>query len=76
MADASGGSIHWLQDYPRIELRRVPAGRAMSGGSWIGLRQNGQYTVSGVDQTPLLPPPLALAGLIALLLWGWRREGK
>jgi hypothetical protein len=76
VAEVSGGSVHWLQDYPTIDIRRVPAGRTMAGGSWIGLRQNGQYTVSGVDQTPLMPPLLALLGLIALMLWGWRREGK
>ena len=76
VADASGGSIHWMADYPAIDIRRVPAGRTMAGGSWIGLRQNGQYTVSGVDQTPLMSPLLALLALIAVLLWGWRREGK
>ena len=76
VADATGGSIHWLADGPAIEVRRVPTGRAMSGGSWIGLRQNGVYTVSGVEQTPLLRPLLALAAMLGLLLWGWRREGR
>jgi hypothetical protein len=76
VAEATGGSIHWLVDDPAIDVRRTPAGRTMSGGSWIGLRQNGLYTVSGVKQIPLLPPLAALAVMLALLLWGWRREGK
>jgi hypothetical protein len=76
LAKASGGSIHWLADDPDIDVRRVEAGRSASGGTWIGLRQNGQYTVSGLDQKPLLPvlPVLGLA--LAALVWAWRREGK
>jgi hypothetical protein len=76
VGEATGGGIHWLADDPGIDVRRVPAGRAMSGGSWVGLRANGQYTVSGVDQTPLLPPILVLLVTIAALIWGWRREGE
>ena len=76
VAEATGGSVHWLADDPGIDVRRVPAGRAMSGGSWIGLRQNGGYTVSGIDQAPLLPPLAVLAVILAALVWAWRREGK
>jgi hypothetical protein len=76
VAEATGGGIHWLAEYPSIDVRRVPAGRSMNGSSWIGLRANGQYTVSGVDQTPLLPPIAVLVLAVAALLWGWRREGK
>jgi hypothetical protein len=76
VAEATGGSIHWLVDNPAIDVRRVSAGRSMSGGSWIGLRQNGGYTVSGIDQTPLLPPILMLLIAIGALVWGWRREGE
>ena len=76
VADATGGSVHWLQDDPTIDVRRVPGGRSMAGGSWIGLRQNGGYTVSGVDQVPLLPPLLVLLITLAALVWAWRREGE
>ncbi len=76
VADATGGSVHWLVDDPTIDVRRVAAGRSMSGGSWIGLRQNGGYTVSGIDQVPLLPPILMLIVAIGALIWGWRREGR
>ncbi len=76
VAEATGGSVHWLSDDPDIEVRRAPAGRALAGGSWIGLRQNGGYTVSGIDQVPLLPPLLVLAAILTALVWAWRREGQ
>ena len=76
VAEATGGSIHWLEDEPNIDVRRVPAGRAMSGRNWIGLASNGQYTVSGVKQVSLIPPLLVLVLALATIVWGWRREGR
>ena len=76
VADATGGSIHYLADDPDIEVRRIPAGHNQFGGSWIGLRQNGQYTVSGTEALPLVPVTLVLLVALAGLILGWRREGK
>ena len=76
LVKASDGGIHWLVDDPAPDVRRIEPGRGMSGGTWLGLRKNGQYTVSGLDQKPLLPP-LPMLGLALLtLIWAWRREGK
>lgn len=74
---ATHGGYFWLQDYPQgPELRRTSPGRSAAGTGWLGLVQNGDYTVTGFSSLPLLP--LALAGLLAILplLLSWRREGK
>ncbi len=75
LADASGGSVHWLKDGVP-ELRRVDAGDTKGGAGWIGLKRNGGYRVTSVEQQPLLPAWLALALLLGMLLLAWRMEGR
>ena len=58
------------------ELRRVAPGRYTQGGGWIGLRRNGDHTVTGIAATPLLPPWLALPLVLGAAVLAWRREGK
>ncbi len=68
-------STHWLADgLPRI--RRIGPSDTPSGSDWIGLRANGAYRVTAVDQQPLLPVWLALALLLATWLFAWRMEGR
>ena len=75
LADESRGSVHWLNDgLPAI--RRVPPDRLAGGDDWIGLRQNGAYRVTSVEQETLLPPWLALVLLVGTLLAAWRFEGR
>jgi hypothetical protein len=75
LAKASGGSVHWLSDgLPSI--RRVEPGARASGTDWIGLRQNGAYRVTSVQQEPLLPAWLAVILLLGVLLLAWRVEGR
>jgi hypothetical protein len=75
LADASGGSVHWLADgLPAI--RRVAPGATAFGESWIGLRRNGVYRVVAVEQQPLLPPWAALLLVVGTLLLAWRMEGR
>ena len=74
-AQATGGSVHWLADgLPGIR-RVTPDGRAF-GGNWIGLRANGAYRVTSVQQQSLLPAWLALVLLVGALLLVWRMEGR
>ncbi|HEX3653898.1 MAG TPA: hypothetical protein VHU18_13850 [Rhizomicrobium sp.] len=75
-AAATGGSVHWLADGGVPDIRRVNAGATASGDQWIGLRRNNAYRVTSVEQTPLLPPWLALILLIGTLLFAWRLEGR
>ncbi len=73
---ALGGSIHWVGPGPVPEVRRVdPDGRA-AGRGWIGLRANGDYIVTGMNETPLLPGFLALLLAVGAFLLAWRREGR
>jgi LPXTG-motif cell wall-anchored protein len=48
----------------------------MAGHNWIGLRQNDDYTVTGVSEMPLLPALAALILLLGAFLAAWRREGR
>ena len=75
IADASGGSVHWLADAVP-EVRRVGASGNAEGSSWIGLRRNDAYRVTSVEQQPLLPPWAALVLLLGTLLIAWRVEGR
>ncbi len=75
-AIASGGSVHWLVDGGVPSVRRVAPGRLAAGDDWIGLRANGAYRVTSVEQEPLLPPWLALLLVLGTLLLAWRVEGK
>jgi hypothetical protein len=42
----------------------------------LGLRASGDYTVSGVAQTPLLPALLVLILFLGLTMLAWHREGR
>jgi hypothetical protein len=74
-AQASGGSVHWLDD-GLPEIRRVVLGESASGDRWIGLRSNGAYRVTALEQQKLLPQWLALLIIAGALLLAWRLEGR
>ncbi len=80
--DANTGSVLWLTDVPKPAIRRIdPEGRVagsggLGGGRWIGLRQNGDYVVSGIREVPLLIGLLALLIALSPLVLAWRREGR
>jgi hypothetical protein len=79
VAEATGGAVRWLgaEANPQVpELRRVAAGRDTYGTGWIGLRRNGDHTVTGITALPLLPPWLALPLVLGLVILAWRREGR
>jgi hypothetical protein len=74
-AEASGGSVHWLDD-GLPEIRRFDPGDSASGSGWIGLRSNGAYRVTALEQEKLLPQWLALLIIVGALLLAWRLEGR
>jgi len=74
-AEATGGSVHWLAD-GMPSIRRTQPGSLASGEDWIGLRANGAYRVTSVEQQPLLPAWLALLLILGTLLLAWRLEGR
>ena len=75
VADSSGGSVQWLEDGVP-DVRRVAAGASASGSGWIGLRNNGAYRVTALEQQKLLPQWLALLLIVGALLLAWRLEGR
>jgi len=75
VAQQTGGSVRWLSD-GLPDIRRVGANATASGETWIGLRSNGAYRVSAVEQQSLLPPWAALLLLLGTLLLAWRMEGR
>jgi hypothetical protein len=75
IAAVSGGSVHWLADgIPYV--RRVGASGNAAGSNWMGLRANGTYRVTSIEQQPLLPAWLALLLLLGTLLLAWQIEGR
>ncbi len=76
LAHATGGGVFWIGDNNVPEVRRVSPGRASAGHNWLGIRENGDYVVTGFRETPLLPALAALLLGLGLLLAAWRREGR
>ncbi|MBL8661315.1 MAG: hypothetical protein JNM29_00755 [Candidatus Odyssella sp.] len=76
VVDANQGSFAWLAD-GMPEIRRVGReDRTHGGTAWIGLRQNGDYVVTGIRELPLMVGFAALLLAMLPLLFAWRREGK
>jgi hypothetical protein len=74
-AQASGGTVTWLQD-ATPEPRRVRPGRPAHGRDWIGFRANGDFATVGLDEFALMPAFLVLALALGAAMIAWRREGK
>ena len=72
---ATGGGVFWVGTGTIPEIRRVSPDRAAAGRNWMGLRANGDYTVTGFSEMPLLPGIAALLLIVGGLLAAWRREG-
>jgi len=77
---ASGGQLLWLAegmpDFRRTRPGRESGSAASGGRSWIGMQTNGDYVVSGVTQTPIMPALVVFLLGIGALLAAWRREGR
>jgi len=76
LAEATGGAVRWLAEEGVPAVRPVDPGRDAAGSGWIGLRRNNDYTVTGAEETPLVPAWAGVALIVGGLLLAWRREGK
>ena len=76
LVDETGGGIQPVSIAGQPAWRRVPADGAMAGNGWLGLRQNSDYTVTGVTNMPMLPSWAALLLALGLVMLAWRRESK
>jgi len=73
---ATGGGVFWVGNGTIPEIRWVSPDRAAAGRNWMGLRANGDYTVTGFSEMPLLPGIAVLLLIVGGLLAAWRREGR
>lgn len=75
LQESKGGAL-WLSDTPSPEVRFLGESRSYAGRQWIGLRQNNDYTVTGLKNRALLPAWVAAALLLGFAVLAWWREGK
>jgi len=73
---ATGGGLFWIGPGTIPDIRRVAPDRSTAGRGWMGFRANGDYIVTGVHETPLLPGLLALLLALGTFIGAWRREGR
>ncbi len=73
--ERSGGGIAWTID-GSPSFRRTAPDRDAAGRGWFGLRANGEYRVTGVNQIPLMPALVVLALVLGLTAMAWYREGR
>lgn len=76
VAEATGGGVFWLSGSGVPDIHRVRPGRPAAGKEWLGLAANGDYTVTGVREVPLMPAALALTLIVGGLILAWYREGR
>ena len=77
LAEATGGGIFWLADYPDdIKIERTAKSARQHGSDWLGLRQNGQTATLGTRAADLVPGWTWVLLIAASVMLGWRREGK
>lgn len=74
---ASAGGIVWTGgDAALPDLREIGAEGSAAGPGWLGFRRGRDYVVTGVSETPLLPPWAGFLSLAGLLTLAWWREGR
>ncbi len=76
LTEATGGGVQVYEPSGWPTIRRVSAKSERSGRGWFGLKQNEDYTVTGIDQSPLIPAWAALLLSLGAVLLAWKREGR
>jgi hypothetical protein len=73
---ATGGGIQVYEESGWPTLRSVGPKSDRSGRGWFGLKQNQDYVVTGLNQSPLIPAWAALLLSVGAVLLAWKREGR
>ena len=76
LINSSRGTSIWLDDVPKPTISVSKNTKRYGGSNWLALRQNDDFTVTGVRNIALLPEWLTLIILLSIMLALWLREGK
>jgi len=76
VVEATDGGVYWLAETGTPAVRRTAPGRTAHGSTWLGLTANGQYVVTGVRDTALVPALLVLLLAVGGAMAAWWREGR
>jgi hypothetical protein len=76
LINATGGGVQVYEDGGVPVIRRVSTKSDRSGRGWFGLKQNDDYVVTGISQSPLIPAWAALLLSLGAVLLAWKREGR
>ncbi|GAB2174628.1 hypothetical protein [Dongia sp. agr-C8] len=76
LISATGGGVQVYEAAGWPTLRQVSAKSERAGRGWFGLKQNQDYVVTGIDQSPLIPAWAALLLSLGAVLLAWKREGR
>ena len=74
--ERTGGGVYWAGTGGTPAIRRTAPGRTSHGSTWLGLKANEQYVVTGVRETTLLPILLVLLLSVGGAMAAWWREGR
>jgi uncharacterized membrane protein len=74
--DATKGAVIRLEETPQPAIRNLALNRDYGGRNWIGLRQNDASVVTGTEQSPLVPPWLALLLSVSVITLAWWQESR
>jgi hypothetical protein len=72
----TGGGVYWSEDSGVPDIKMLARRNEYSGRSWIGLRDNNHYKVTGVSSRPLIPAWAAALLILSLMIAGWWKEGR
>jgi len=75
-ADASGGYINYVTPDTLPDIRRVTAGTAHTGESWLGLTTHESYTIRASRRAPFAPSLVFFVFALLSLALAWWREGR
>ena len=76
LVNISKGATIWLDDVPTPKISISGAARRYGGSDWLALKRNNDFTVTGVQDSALLPEWFGVMLLLFTLLMLWWREGK
>jgi hypothetical protein len=76
IAKATGGSVKYISDVPQPDIRILREGQRYSGRGWLGLRQNNDFDVQSLKDTPWLPLWLYAFVMVALSCFCWWHESR